>query len=121
MGCDAQRRPHGRPGDIRRATIAPTYTNIYSTVDGLVPRGTATEAFSWLESAVTGGSAAGSALAGVLTQHFSADRAFLAAAAFGVVAVVAALTPTGTIRLPADTRPSAFGAARAEASAPTFS
>jgi hypothetical protein len=41
------------------ATIAPTYTNIYSAVDRLTPRGTATEAFSWLESAVSAGTAGG--------------------------------------------------------------
>lgn len=100
------------------ATIAPTYTNIYSAVDSLVPRGAATEAFSWLESAVTGGSAAGAALAGVLAQHFGADRAFLAAAAFGLAAVVATLARITTIRLPGDTRPSRFGATSAEPSAP---
>jgi predicted MFS family arabinose efflux permease len=73
---------------IAGATIAPTYTNIYSAVDRFAPKGTATEAFSWLESAVSAGSAAGSALAGVLVQDYGSGRTFLAAAAFGLCAVL---------------------------------
>jgi MFS family permease len=79
------------------ATIAPTYTNIYSAVDRFTPKGTATEAFSWLESAISAGSAGGSALAGVLTQHYGSGKTFLAAGVFGLSAVLLTLTRFSTI------------------------
>src|SRR5581483_6518193 len=79
------------------ATIAPTYTNIYSAVDRVGPKGTATEAFSWLESAVSGGTAAGATLAGALTQHYGSEKTFLAAGVFAAGAVLVAWARLATI------------------------
>ena len=87
------------------ATIAPTYTNIYSAVDGFAPPGTATEAFSWLESAVSAGSAGGSALAGVLVQDYGSGKTFLAAAAFGLCAVIVTAARFSTIDRAKDAKP----------------
>jgi predicted MFS family arabinose efflux permease len=89
---------------VAGATIAPTYTNIYSAVDGFAPAGTATEAFSWLESAVSAGSAGGSALAGVLVQDYGSGKTFLAAAAFGLCAVIVTAARFSTIDRPTDAK-----------------
>lgn len=83
------------------ATIAPTYTNIYSAVDRVTPQGTATEAFSWLESAISGGTAAGAALAGALTQHVGSGKTFLAAGVFAAGALLAAWVRLESIEAPA--------------------
>lgn len=85
---------------VAGATIAPTYTNIYSAIDRVAPRGTATEAFSWLESAVSGGTAGGAALAGALTQHYGSGKTFLAAGVFAVAALLVAWARLATIDNP---------------------
>ena len=82
---------------IAGATIAPTYTNIYSAVDRVAPKGTATEAFSWLESAISGGTAGGAALAGALTQHYGSSKTFLAAGVFAAGALLVAWVRLATI------------------------
>lgn len=59
--------------------IAPTIACLYLLVDRSAPPGTVTEAFTWVSSAFTAGSAVGSALAGSLVQHASPAAAFLLA------------------------------------------
>jgi MFS family permease len=69
--------------------IAPTVACLYLLVDRSAPRGTVTEAFTWVSSAFTAGSAVGSALAGSLVQHASPTAAFLLAV--GMVTAAALL------------------------------
>jgi MFS family permease len=69
--------------------IAPTIACLYLLVDRSAPRGTVTEAFTWVSSAFTAGSAVGSALAGSLVQHASPTAAFLLAV--GMVTAAALL------------------------------
>ncbi len=47
-------------------TIAPVFSCQYALVGRVVPDGAETEAFTWMASALVGGIAAGSALAGAL-------------------------------------------------------
>jgi MFS family permease len=69
--------------------IAPTIACLYLLIDRSAPPGTVTEAFTWVSSAFTAGSAVGSALAGSLVQHASPTAAFLLA--LGMVAAAALL------------------------------
>ena len=66
--------------------VAPTIACLYLLVDRSAPPGTVTEAFTWVTSAFTAGTAVGSALAGSLVQHASPGAAFL----LGLGAVAAA-------------------------------
>ena len=74
------------------ATIAPTAAGIYAMVDRFAPAGTQTEAFSWLFTAGSAGTAAGAAIAGVLAQGAGPGAVFaFAGAAGGLAALVAVL------------------------------
>jgi predicted MFS family arabinose efflux permease len=77
--------------------IAPTYTSIYSLVDRTAPAGTATEAFAWLEAAVSIGTSAGAAGAGMLAQGLGAPSTFVLAGAAGAVALVVATVRASTL------------------------
>jgi MFS family permease len=46
---------------IAGATIAPTEASVYGMVEGVAPKGTVTEAFAWLATAIAVGSALGAA------------------------------------------------------------
>lgn len=70
--------------------IAPTYTTVYGLVDAQVPAARATEAFSWVATAICCGTAAGSAIAGILASARPA-AAFVLAGAAGVGAVTVAV------------------------------
>jgi MFS family permease len=82
-------------------SIAPTFVSANGMLDHLAPRGTLTEAFTWLSTGLTAGLALGSAIGGAITEAVSPAAAmgvlgvggFLAA---GVVALTAhtALRPT---------------------------
>jgi MFS family permease len=73
------------------ATIAPTVASIYAMVEAAAPKGTQTEAFSWLLTANLGGSAIGAAIAGELAQQAGAPAAFAFVAAAGGLALLALL------------------------------
>jgi predicted MFS family arabinose efflux permease len=73
------------------ATIAPTGASIYALADKAAPRGTSTEAFSWLYTASLAGAAIGAALAGALVQSAGASAAFALGGVAGMVAVLAVL------------------------------
>ncbi len=72
---------------VAGATIAPTFATVYAMVDGVAPKGTATEAFAWLATTTAVGASAGAALAGALVDAAGAPTAFVVA---GVAAAVAA-------------------------------
>jgi len=76
---------------VAGATIAPTAASVYAMVDAAAPAGTATEAFSWLETAMLTGSALGAAVAGPLVQSIGPRGAFAAVGAAGLFALVVAV------------------------------
>jgi MFS family permease len=66
--------------------LAPAGTVLYTLVDDLAPPGTATEAFTWMITAVTGGVAVGAALGGALVSGGHPHRGFAATVAGAAVA-----------------------------------
>jgi MFS family permease len=82
--------------------LGPITTTTFGLLDELAPRGTTTEALTWLIAAFSTGAAAGSALAGAIHEDAGA------AAAFAASAVAAALT----LALVAVRRRTLTGAAR---------
>ena len=82
---------------VAGAAIAPTFAIAYAMVDGAAPRGTVTEAFAWLATAL----AIGAALAGALADHASPAAAFALAGGAGLVALLTvALRPRTVTVLP---------------------
>jgi predicted MFS family arabinose efflux permease len=79
------------------STIAPTYATAYAMVDAVAPAGTATEAFSWLATAIAIGTAAGSAGAGALIDFAGPQAAFAAAGLSALFAATIALSRTRTL------------------------
>jgi MFS family permease len=59
--------------------IAPAIACLYLLIDRSAPAGTVTEAFTWVTSAFTAGSATGSALGGSIVEHAGPGTAFLLA------------------------------------------
>ncbi len=70
--------------------VAPTIACLYLLIDRSAPPGTVTEAFTWVSSAFTAGSAVGSGLAGSLVQHAGTAAAFLLALGMVTAATVLA-------------------------------
>lgn len=67
--------------------LAPTLATSFTLVDSLAPRGTVTEAFAWVVTAMATGAALGSAIAGVMGDLAGASGAFACAGAGGVAAL----------------------------------
>lgn len=80
---------------VAGVTVAPAINGVLVLLGEAAPRGTVTEAFTWATCGITGGIAAGSALAGTLAEQ-SPHGPFLVVIAVGVAA--AAL---GRLRRPA--------------------
>ena len=80
-------------------TIAPTFAVGFGLVGAAAPPGATTEAFAWLGTSLTAGLALGAAGGGVLAQRVGV------AAAFGLAAVAAALTPSVRWRGRSSARP----------------
>jgi predicted MFS family arabinose efflux permease len=77
------------------AAIAPTNASASTILDGASPAGSTTQAFAWVATASSIGSAAGAALAGIAVQAGGPSGAFLAAGlagALGLVAILAGAT-----------------------------
>jgi predicted MFS family arabinose efflux permease len=79
------------------ATIAPSVAGLYAMADSAAPSGTRAEAFSWLVTASSAGTALGSAAAGALTQSAGPTGAFAVVAAAGALAVLVTLTRTRSL------------------------
>jgi MFS family permease len=79
--------------------IAPTFVTANGMLDELAPRGTLTEAFTWLSTGMGGGIALGSAIAGAVSESASPGTAMvvLGTGAF-VAAGIVALTARGPLR-----------------------
>jgi MFS family permease len=68
-------------------SLAPTLAAAFTLVDSLAPRGTVTEAFAWLVTAVALGAATGSALAGIAGDLAGEHAAFACAGISGLLAL----------------------------------
>ncbi|MEA2466459.1 MAG: hypothetical protein QOJ57_585, partial [Thermoleophilaceae bacterium] len=80
-------------------SITPTFVSANGMLDELAPRGTLTEAFTWLSTGLTGGLAIGSALGGVITEAASPGAAMVVLGAGGfVAAALVGLTARGALR-----------------------
>lgn len=80
-------------------SIAPTFVSANGMLDQLAPRGTLTEAFTWLSTGLTGGLALGSALGGALTEAASPGTAMAVLGIGGLLAaVLVALSAHGALR-----------------------
>jgi MFS family permease len=73
--------------------LSPAIAAAYAMVEHLAPRGTVTEAYTWLSTGIAAGLAAGAATSGALAQEHGAGAAFAAAGA-----VCAAGAVTGLLR-----------------------
>lgn len=70
---------------IAGALITPQATTHSKVIELVAPKGTATEAFGWVITAVTLGIAAGQSISGYLVETFGPPVSFLAAAFSGVL------------------------------------
>jgi predicted MFS family arabinose efflux permease len=65
-------------------------------VDAVAPKGTATEAFAWLATAIAIGEAAGAAAGGALVEQVGPAAAFGLAGSAGLVAVLTTALRSGS-------------------------
>ncbi len=82
---------------IAGGAIAPTEAIVYGMVDSAAPKGTVTEAFAWLATAMAVGSALGAAAGGGLTDQVGPVGAFLLAGAAGALAALTASARARTL------------------------
>jgi MFS family permease len=67
--------------------LAPVLGTTFTLVDRLAPRGTVTEAFAWVVTAMAGGAALGSAIAGRITDLGGSHAAFAVSGGAGIMAL----------------------------------
>jgi predicted MFS family arabinose efflux permease len=79
------------------AAIAPTYAAVYAMVDRAAPKGTVTEAFAWLATAIAIGAAIGAAGAGTIADHAGPGAVFGLAGGAGLVALATTALRSGTL------------------------
>ncbi|MGH3876370.1 MAG: MFS transporter, partial [Actinophytocola sp.] len=77
--------------------ITPQSTAHSTAIELVAPRGTATEAFGWVITAVTLGLAAGQSISGYLVEHVSIGASFLASSAAGLVLAAVVWARRGTV------------------------
>jgi MFS family permease len=84
---------------VAGSAIAPTFVCENGMLDKLAPRGTLTEAFTWIATGLTAGIAAGSALGGAITEAASPGTAMFVLGSGGLVAAaLVAATAGGALR-----------------------
>jgi MFS family permease len=80
-------------------SIAPAMVSANGMLDGLAPRGTMTEAFTWLSTGLTGGMSLGSAIGGALAEHVSPGAAMVSLGGGSLLAAaLVAATARGPLR-----------------------
>jgi predicted MFS family arabinose efflux permease len=99
---------------VAGVAIAPTLAITFALVDDLAPAGTVTEAFAWLATAESVGSALGSALSGSLVEHAGPVAALAFAGAAGALAMATALVRRPTLTAPLLSRGARAGAPAAQ-------
>lgn len=85
--------------------LAPTLACAFTLVDALAPRGTVTEAFAWVVTAMAGGAALGSAVAGWAGDHQGPHGPFACAGIGGLVGLAILLACRRTLRRPPEDVP----------------
>jgi MFS family permease len=80
--------------------VAPATTIIYTLLDRVAPRGTATEATTWMILGYAVGGAIGAALAGLAVERWGATRGILVASAGALLSELVLLSRLDTIRRP---------------------
>ncbi|MGW7055501.1 MFS transporter [Streptomyces sp. NPDC054887] len=80
--------------------LAPALACAFIVVDRHAPRGTVTEAFSWLVTTFGVGAAVGTGAAGPAVEHGGTAASFAVAAAGGVAALLVLLTTRRVLTLP---------------------
>ncbi|MGP4018335.1 MFS transporter [Saccharopolyspora sp. 5N708] len=88
---------------VAGSLITPQSTAHSVAIEIAAPKGTATEAFGWVITAVTLGSAVGQSISGQLVELSGPPAAFLVASAFGVAVAVALWLRRRTL-IPASSR-----------------
>ena len=78
--------------------LAPAGSVLYTLVDELAAPGTATEAFTWMITAVTGGVAVGAAIGGALVSGGHPHRGFAATVAATAIACALAYVARPSLR-----------------------
>ena len=68
---------------------APVIATLYTLIEELAPRGTVTEAFTWISTTFLAGISAGVALSGIVSDAYGPESAFALAIAGGGAAVLA--------------------------------
>jgi MFS family permease len=90
-------------------SLAPALATAFTLVDSLAPRGTVTEAFAWLVTAMALGAAAGSAIAGIAGDLAGEHAAFACAGVSGLAALGICLLGRGMLHsAPASERAADF-------------
>jgi len=84
-------------------SLAPAGTVLFGLVEDLAPRGTVTEAFTWMITSVAGGAALGSAIGGVLVTGGHPHRGLAATALAALLSCAAAYLVRPHLRLAART------------------
>jgi MFS family permease len=80
-------------------SIAPTFVSANGMLDHLAPRGTLTEAFTWLSTGLTAGLAVGSAAGGAIAEAASPGAAIVVLGLGGfLAAALVGLTANGALR-----------------------
>ncbi|MGP4004346.1 MFS transporter [Streptomyces sp. 8N706] len=84
--------------------LAPALACAFVVVDRHAPRGTVTEAFSWLVTTFTVGASAGTAVAGPAVEHSGIAAGFSVAGAGGLAALLVLLATQRVLAAPAQAR-----------------
>jgi MFS family permease len=80
--------------------LAPTIACAFVLVDRHAPRGTVTEAFSWLVTTFTVGQSVGTGVAGPVLEIFGTRSGFAVPAAAGAVSLLVLLASRGVLAKP---------------------
>lgn len=83
---------------VAGALITPQATAHSSAIELVAPRGTATEAFGWVITAVTLGLAAGHSTSGLLVEHIGPPASFAASALVGCALAAVVFARRATLR-----------------------
>jgi predicted MFS family arabinose efflux permease len=83
---------------VAGSAIAPTCASVYAMVERVAPAGTVTEAFAWLATALSVGTAAGAAVGGTLVEQSGPAAAFVLAGIAGAVALLTTLLRGSTLQ-----------------------
>jgi MFS family permease len=77
--------------------VTPQATTHSAALEQVAPKGTATEAFGWVVTAVTVGLAIGQSISGYLVEHVGTPSAFLAAGGSGLLIAALVFVFRGTV------------------------